>query len=244
VTESELLAAVRRLCDRHSVWSYHPAPAPVAPHERGFPDLVLVGTERGMVRELKGDGGQVSPDQWSVGYRMRGAGWDWGIWRPADLESGRIEVEIAALSGRAPWGVKMATPGQVGLLAGELSRLYGGRDARLEAAAEILGRDEPLASFKALTRKEAGRLFSWLRRGVVDPKELPAGPEAPAPAHGCEPATEDNVGPELGTGLDDAGVLAAAVVLGVGWLVVGSVRKLLGVIAGRRRPEGRPEAGE
>lgn len=163
MTESELLAAVRRLCDRHGVWHYHPAPAPVAPHERGFPDLVLVGTERGAFRELKVDGGRVSSEQWSVGCRMRSSGWDWGVWRPIDLESGRVEAEIAALSGRVPWGVKPATARQVGFLAGEVTRLYGVRESRLKAASAVLGRDVP--SFKTLTREDAGRLFTWLARG-------------------------------------------------------------------------------
>ena len=59
-------------------------------------------------RELKGDGGQTSGEQWAVGAMLRGVGWDWGIWGPVDLASGRIEAELAALSGRRPWESRWA----------------------------------------------------------------------------------------------------------------------------------------
>jgi hypothetical protein len=103
MTEDGLLEVVRRLCYRHDVWWYHPAAAPVAPRFRGFPDLVLVGPEGGLFRELKSETGRVTIEQWSVGALMRGAGWNWAIWRPADLASGRIETEIATIGGREPW---------------------------------------------------------------------------------------------------------------------------------------------
>ena len=108
MTESDLLAAIDRLCARHDVWHYHAAAHPVAPRYRGFPDLVLVGTERGCFRELKAESARVTVDQRRVGAMLRTVGWDWEAWRPADLASGRIETELAALSGRRPWGERCA----------------------------------------------------------------------------------------------------------------------------------------
>ncbi len=104
MTENQLLDAIRRLCARHHVWHYHAASVPVAPRFAGFPDLVLLGTHAGAFREIKTATGRTTPAQWAVGARMRAAGLDWAIWRPADLASGRVEEEIAALSGRVPWG--------------------------------------------------------------------------------------------------------------------------------------------
>ena len=108
MTEDRLLEVVRRLCHRHDVWWYHPAPTAVASRFRAFPTLVVVGPEGGVFRELKSDTGRVTVEQWSVGALMRGAGWDWGIWRPADLASGRVETEIAAIAGSEPWEQRWA----------------------------------------------------------------------------------------------------------------------------------------
>ncbi|WP_142133358.1 VRR-NUC domain-containing protein [Arthrobacter sp. SLBN-83] len=62
----------------------------------GFPDLVLVSPKRARVlfRELKTDVGRVSPDQrkWVDGLTAAGA--DAGVWRPADLVSGRVVAEL------------------------------------------------------------------------------------------------------------------------------------------------------
>lgn len=64
----------------------------------GFPDLVLVSTRRARVlfRELKTDKGRTSKDQlkWLAGLTAGGA--DTGVWRPADLVSGRIVAELSA----------------------------------------------------------------------------------------------------------------------------------------------------
>jgi hypothetical protein len=84
---------------------------------------------------------------------------------------------------------KRATANQIGLLAGEFTRIYGDRGARLAAAGAVLELDAPLATFKALTAEQAGRLFGWLsrvERGDVDPSQL-AGRHEGAPGAGPAP---------------------------------------------------------
>lgn len=107
MTETELLRKVEQLCRRHEVWWYH---AEMSRRDRrGMPDLVLAGTRHAAVRELKSARGTMSPEQLEVSHRMLAAGWDFAIWRPADLASGRIEHEIAGLSGREPWMTRPAS---------------------------------------------------------------------------------------------------------------------------------------
>lgn len=95
MTEIELDRAVRRLCGMHQVWRFHNRQARYG--EPGWPDLVLIGARAAMLRELKGDRGVLGAEQARVGSMMRAAGWDWAVWWPADLASGRIERELSAL---------------------------------------------------------------------------------------------------------------------------------------------------
>lgn len=62
----------------------------------GFPDLVLVSEHRGraLFRELKTDAGGVSPAQFSWISGMILAKLNVGVWRPADLKSGRIIKDL------------------------------------------------------------------------------------------------------------------------------------------------------
>ncbi|MCW2900619.1 MAG: hypothetical protein JWO67_2884, partial [Streptosporangiaceae bacterium] len=48
-------------------------------------------------RELKSADGQLTGEQRRVGYLLQAAAQDWAVWRPADLVSGRIERELAAI---------------------------------------------------------------------------------------------------------------------------------------------------
>lgn len=63
----------------------------------GFPDLVVVGPGGVLFRELKGDGGRVSPAQQAWVDALLAAGSDAGFWWPADLRSGRIHAELKAI---------------------------------------------------------------------------------------------------------------------------------------------------
>ena len=101
MTETELLAAVRQLCRRYDVVMDHRY---LPLHDRpGWPDCSLLGTRAAAFRELKNARRAVTPAQHQTGARMRDCGLDWDVWRPRDLTSGRIEREIAGLSGKRPW---------------------------------------------------------------------------------------------------------------------------------------------
>lgn len=63
----------------------------------GFPDWVLVGT-RVLFRELKREGEKPTPAQQAFLDRLAAAGADVGVWRPIDLLTHRIHLEMAAVS--------------------------------------------------------------------------------------------------------------------------------------------------
>lgn len=101
MNEAELLRTVIQLCRRHDVELHHGyQPERDRP---GFPDCAMLGTRAAAFRELKSQTGRLLPAQLQTAERMTACGLDFDVWRPADLESGRIELEIAGLSGRQPW---------------------------------------------------------------------------------------------------------------------------------------------
>ena len=63
---------------------------------KGWPDLVLVHPRqrRVLFRELKAADGVISDEQRWVEETLRAAGADADVWRPADLDSGRIQREL------------------------------------------------------------------------------------------------------------------------------------------------------
>jgi hypothetical protein len=102
VTEAELLTAITNgtrkrpgLCKLLGVRYFHPYDSRHC--VPGFPDLVLVGTGGLAFRELKSQAGTVRPEQREWGNALRASGHDWAVWRPSDLDSGRIRGELAAL---------------------------------------------------------------------------------------------------------------------------------------------------
>jgi hypothetical protein len=101
MTEAELQRRVLALAARYDVHAHHTRDSRGS--TSGWPDLALLGTHAAAFRELKTASGSLSSQQRQVGARMRAAGLDWGVWRPAGLDDGRIEAELAALSGRRPW---------------------------------------------------------------------------------------------------------------------------------------------
>lgn len=60
----------------------------------GYPDLHIWGRGRSMFRELKSDTGKLTTEQEMVLASMREAGIDADVWRPADLDNGRIQREL------------------------------------------------------------------------------------------------------------------------------------------------------
>lgn len=95
MSENELEQEIRALLRRYGLYGYHTHDSRRSP--AGWPDWVILG--RGLLfRELKSTGGYLTPAQRRVGYMLKAAGQDWDVWRPADLESGRIQRELERIS--------------------------------------------------------------------------------------------------------------------------------------------------
>lgn len=77
---------------------YHGRDSRRNPGAGGFPDWVFCGPGGAAVRELKSEHGVLEPGQRRWGRLMRAAGWDWDVWRPSDLLSGKIQREIERLA--------------------------------------------------------------------------------------------------------------------------------------------------
>lgn len=97
MSEAELERAVRDLLKRHGLYGYHTTDSRWST-ARGFPDWVIIGRRGILWRELKSPWGQLTPDQRRVRNLLVAAGADWDVWRPADLESGRIDREMSAIA--------------------------------------------------------------------------------------------------------------------------------------------------
>lgn len=93
--ERGLLNVVTGLALSKGLWYFHQPDSRRS--SRGLPDLIIAGWHGVLFRELKAVTGQLSHGQAVFGYRFKAAGLDWDVWRPADLESGRIERELAAI---------------------------------------------------------------------------------------------------------------------------------------------------
>jgi hypothetical protein len=97
MTEAELLAAVLALADEADVLAFHAFDGRRC-YGAGFPDLVLAGTKRTMLVELKAPHRALRPEQQLWRYRLIACGELYEVWRPADLESGHIERTLQSLS--------------------------------------------------------------------------------------------------------------------------------------------------
>jgi hypothetical protein len=96
MTEAELRAAILTRCDELELYYYYNSSWKTG-RKAGWPDLVIIG--HGMLhRELKSADGSVRLYQLDVGRRIKAAGGNWSVWRPCDLDSGRIEAELVELS--------------------------------------------------------------------------------------------------------------------------------------------------
>lgn len=105
----------------------------------GWPDFVIVGPGGILFRENKRHGEDPSPEQRRWGHVLTASGADWAVWRPLDLASGRIEVELDALTVRGT--PRTLTRPMIGLLkvfyagaieAGRLARFPATMGAFLE----------------------------------------------------------------------------------------------------------------
>lgn len=95
MSEADLDRAVRRLIALYGLKGYHTHDSRGS--QPGFPDWVIWGS--GVIfRELKRPFTNPTGAQRITGYELQAAGQNWDIWRPIDLESGRIAQELQAIS--------------------------------------------------------------------------------------------------------------------------------------------------
>lgn len=95
MTEKNLQSAIIKLAGFHGYEvRYHTKDSRGS--QAGFPDLVLASKVRGrlLFRELKSDTGRMRPEQVVTLEVLAACGADTGVWRPADLLSGRVLAEL------------------------------------------------------------------------------------------------------------------------------------------------------
>lgn len=100
MTEAQLAHAVRDLARRYKVRAVHLPDSRGAIGAAGMPDWILIGSAV-IWRELKTAMGTLEGDQVAWKYELLTARQDWDIWRPLDLETGRIAQELQAIA--PPW---------------------------------------------------------------------------------------------------------------------------------------------
>lgn len=90
--EKAFMAAVTKLARDHDYLVYHTHDARRS--EKGFPDLVIVASDRVIFAELKMDGGKVSPEQvvWGAALCAVGGNVKFVVWRPAHWDLIRLEL--------------------------------------------------------------------------------------------------------------------------------------------------------
>jgi hypothetical protein len=96
MTERDLDRHIRQLAKDFALLRYHVNDSRGT--SAGFPDLVLVGPGGVIFAELKSARGQLRPEQADWRDRLTEAGAKWRLWRPADLASGAIARDLAAIS--------------------------------------------------------------------------------------------------------------------------------------------------
>ena len=92
MTEAQLQDTVVAMCKLLHVACYHPYFSRKS--AAGWPDLALCGENGFLLRELKTEKGRLTCAQREWGSRLRNAGVSWDVWRPDDLQSGRIQREL------------------------------------------------------------------------------------------------------------------------------------------------------
>jgi hypothetical protein len=97
MTEAQLLAQVEALADQHNVIFMHNPDSRRTHGLRGFPDVVLCGSEFACA-ELKAIGGTLTQGQVEWKYRIISSGVAWYLWTPREYESGEIERVMSALA--------------------------------------------------------------------------------------------------------------------------------------------------
>lgn len=98
MSEVELLNAVLARCDAAGWLAWH---AYSSKRSRpGFPDVVAVGPDRVVYRELKTETGRTTEDQRRWLERLAKAGQDAGVWRPTQLLDGTVDRALGLTQSR------------------------------------------------------------------------------------------------------------------------------------------------
>lgn len=97
MTEAELLSTVRDACRWGGLLTFHAFDSRRS--EPGFPDLVIVGSDGLLFRELKTDRGRLTRAQQTWLDTLYRTGADATVWRPVDWPT-RILTELAGIGGR------------------------------------------------------------------------------------------------------------------------------------------------
>lgn len=95
MAETHFQKAVTDLADWLHVWWWHDQDP--RRNKAGLPDLLLVGRHGVLWRELKTATGTLSQAQIELGDLLRWSRQDWDVWRPEDLDSGRVKRELEAI---------------------------------------------------------------------------------------------------------------------------------------------------
>lgn len=95
--EAELQRMVTELCTELGLLYFHKGDSRRS-DGAGFPDLVIVGT-RILFRELKTTTGKPSVKQLQWAAHIQCARGDWGLWQPADWDSGLILAQLLSIRG-------------------------------------------------------------------------------------------------------------------------------------------------
>ncbi|HUX72257.1 MAG TPA: VRR-NUC domain-containing protein [Cellulomonadaceae bacterium] len=96
MTESDLLGSVRRIAKDLGLRAYHTHDSRRS--EPGFPDLVIVGPDGVLYRELKTQKGRVRPEQTAWITDLIRAGQNAGLWRPTDLLNGTVLDDMRTIT--------------------------------------------------------------------------------------------------------------------------------------------------
>jgi hypothetical protein len=107
--EAELSEQVRQMCKTLGLLAYHTHTSKFS--AAGWPDWVILGPRRLILRELKRETEDPSPAQTAWLNGLLRAGYDADVWRPSDLLSGRITSELQQLASGSPGGPGGSTPG-------------------------------------------------------------------------------------------------------------------------------------
>ena len=97
MSEDELEEQIRDACKKLGIIRFHVRVSKGT--TAGLPDDILIGPRGILWRELKTMRGKVTAAQQAMGEALLAAGQDFAIWRPVDWFSGRIRLELMAISG-------------------------------------------------------------------------------------------------------------------------------------------------